>query len=74
MIYSAVFLKAIIIHHGGYKNKDNKWQEPALEARSCHLRFMPAAKLFSTFITICLVVCLKIPPAANSIFTRATIT
>ena len=29
-------------------------------ARSCHLRFMLAAKSFSTFITVCLVLCLQI--------------
>ena len=37
-----------------------KWQGAALGARSCHLRFTLAAKSFSTFITVCLVVCLKI--------------
>ena len=34
----------------------------------------PAAKSFSTSITVRLVVCLKIHPAANSIVTLATIT
>ena len=42
--------------------------------RSKKLRFTPAAKSFSTFITVRLVVCLKIHLAANSIVTRATIT
>ena len=51
-----------------------KWQGPALGARSCHLRFTPAAKSFSTLVTVHLVVCLKIHPAANSIVTLATIT
>ena len=42
------------------KLNNNKWQGPALGARSCHLRVTPAAKSFSTFITVRLVVCLKI--------------
>ena len=42
------------------KYRINKLQGPALGAHSCHLRFTPAAKLFSTFITARLVVCLKI--------------
>ena len=41
-------------------SKKNKWQGPALGACSCHLRFTPAAKSFSTFITVRLVVCLQI--------------
>ena len=41
-------------------DKCNKWKGPALGARSFHLRFTPATKLFSTFITVRLVVCLKI--------------
>ena len=43
-----------------FRYTHNKWQGPALRARSCHLRFTLAAKSFSTFITVCLVVCLKI--------------
>ena len=42
------------------KKEKNKWKGPALGARSYHLRFTPAAKSFSTFITVRLVVCLKI--------------